>query len=43
MQVAVIGDRNGRHAQFFGRVHKVTNLRGAVKNRVLGVHVKVNE
>ena len=43
VDVAVVGHRDGRHAQLGGAFEQRTEERGAVEHRVFGVHVQVHE
>ena len=40
---AVVGERHGGHAQLFGALDQLLDTAGAVKERVLAVHVEVDE
>ena len=42
-QRAVVGERHGGHAELVGPPHEVFHTAGAVEQRVLAVHVEMNE
>ena len=41
--VAVVGDRQGRHAAFLGALDQVADLDGAVEEAVLAVQMEMDE
>ncbi len=41
--VAVVGDRQGRHAELFGLLHQIADLDGPVEEAVLAVQVQMDE
>ena len=42
-QIAVIGDRHGRHLEFRGFFHQLLHSDTSIQQRIFGVQMKVNE